>query len=367
MWHTDLKEAGISVHVIATGAASGLQNLLWEVPGSSAYLSGATFPYSPEEQEQLLGFMPEHFCNEDTAIDLASAAYMQSYKLGSKKPVGLGLTASVASTRPHKGDHRAFGCVITDDKIWTKSWKLHKGCGPVQRQEDGLFCDEVGFYMLMDVLGIRNLTDYQDGTEAAKERFFLHPFFAANGKRLATMPDTKHSALMSGAYNPPHEGHFGLSQQMLDTYNRRVVFEITAEPPHKDALSVQDMLKRSKLLQGNDRFFTRKTPLYIDKARAFPSVPLVMGADAAVRLLDPKWGISVQDLLKEFKSLGTKIYVAGRQIDGKFINASAIIDDISFDILKSSEISGIELEDIQNLIQDIPGRWDISSTELRNK
>src|SRR5271170_7271281 len=117
MWHDKLKEAGVSIHVIATGGGAGLQQELWSVPGSSAYLSGASFPYAPEEQEELLRFMPEHFCSQEAAIDLASAAYMKAYRFGGKKPVGIGLTASVASSVEHRGEHRVFVCIMTDKKI----------------------------------------------------------------------------------------------------------------------------------------------------------------------------------------------------------------------------------------------------------
>src|SRR5271157_5673962 len=117
MWQDQLKAAGVSIHVIATGAGAGFQQKLWEVSGSSAYLSGATFPYSAEEQEELLGFIPEHFCSEEAAIDLASAAYMKAYKFGGKKPVGIGLTASVASEHEHRGDHRLDVCIMTNEKV----------------------------------------------------------------------------------------------------------------------------------------------------------------------------------------------------------------------------------------------------------
>ena len=45
-WKQRIKEAGVNIHVIATGAGAGLQSQLWEVPGSSAYLSGCSFPYT---------------------------------------------------------------------------------------------------------------------------------------------------------------------------------------------------------------------------------------------------------------------------------------------------------------------------------
>src|SRR5579885_2717559 len=254
MWSDKIKELGINIHVIATGAGAGIQKELWEVPGSSAYLSGATFPYSAEEQEELLGFMPEHFCSEEAAIDLASAAYMKAYKFGGKKPVGLGIAASVASEKLHRGEHRIYGCIITEDKVWTFHKTLEKGTGAHVRARDGLVTDDLGFFMLVDALKISAFEDaihqYKDATELAKERFFAHPFFSANGKRYATLPEGKHWALMPGAYNPPHEGHFGTANSVRDDFHRNIVFEVTAEPPHKEALSVQLLLQRAKLLQG---------------------------------------------------------------------------------------------------------------------
>ena len=367
-WYDNLKELGINIHVIATGGGAGIQNLLWQVPGSSAYLSGASFPYSAEEQEELLGFMPEHFCSEEAAIDLASAAYMKAYKFGGSKPVGIGIAASVATSKIHKGDHRIFGCIITEDKIRLCHVVLEKGVGRDQRVLDGDTCDDLGLTLLIDTFFPDSPTRHYmvdevtivDATEKARARFFERPFFAANGKRLVTMPTNKHIALMPGAYNPPHEGHLGTAQHVMDEYGRTVVYEVTAEPPHKEALSAQLLLQRAKLLQGNDRFFTRKAPFYLDKARAFPGIPLVLGADAMVRMLDPKWGVDLEMMFKEFRKLETKLLIAGRTIGDKFVT----VDDISKDLrLQNPHVWGYA----QSVMLPVSGRFDISSTELRGK
>jgi len=364
MWKEIIKKAGVNIHVIATGAGAGLQQRLWEVPGSSAYLSGCSFPYSNEEQEEMLGFMPEHFCSEEAAIDLASAAYMKAYKFGGKSPIGLGLTASVASEVEHRGEHRVFICVMTDEKVQLFHQTLEKGAGQLQRADDGQRCDTWAFWMLIETAKIMDshalLQHSKDVTELARERFFLRPFFTGNGKRLATMPTNRHLAIMPGAYNPPHEGHFGTAQNVMDEYGRTVVFEVTAEPPHKEALSVQALLQRAKLLLGHDRLFTRKEPFYLDKARAFPGIPLVLGADAMVRMLDPKWGIDLEQMFKEFRKLDTKLLVAGRMVGDKFVT----IDDISKDFrLLNPRVWGYA----QSVMLPIGGRFDISSTELRDK
>lgn len=361
MWSDKIKELGVNVHVVATGAGAGIQKELWEVPGSSAYLSGCSFPYDDAEQEEFLGFMPEHFSSEENAIDLASAAYMKSFKFGGKKPVGLAITASVASTSIHRGDHRIHGCIITNDKVLTFQKILEKGTGAGVRAHDGMAADDLGFFMLVDALGISAfdppVRQYEDATEKAKARFFARPFFNAVGQRFATLPQSKHWALMSGAYNPPHEGHFGTAGSVLEDFHRNVVFEVTAEPPHKAAMTVQDLLQRAKLLQRKDRLFTKKNPLYLDKARAYPGTPLVMGADAMVRMLDPKWGLDIATMLNQFKELNTELYICGRTIGSKFVTWQDIKDSLPAD----------QAALFVEIARPVSGHWDISSTDIRNK
>ena len=369
MWYDKIKEANINIHVIATGAGAGIQQELWEVPGASAWLSGASFPYATEETIELLGFTPEHFVSEEMAIDLASAAYMKAYKFGGKNPVGVGLTASVASEKEHRGDHRVFTCVITNDKVLSKGWTLTKGTGQYKRIHDGQYADMTAFKILNSILpgeegSAHPATEAMDQTALAKERFFKHPFFLANGQRLSEIPHNDKAyypyhpyALMPGAFNPPHEGHFGTADAMLRDHGRSVIFEVTAEPPHKNFLSIQELLQRAKLLQGRDRIFTRKEPLYLDKARSFSGISLVVGADAMLRMLDPKWGVETQTLLNELNTLHTKIYIAGRKVDDKFITAN--------DIEKTLTPNQAAL--FHYLTQSVSGHWDISSTELRNK
>src|SRR6185369_5354084 len=211
-WQDELKNAGINIHVIATGGGAGLQEALWHVPGSSTYLSGASFPYAQDEQIELLGFTPEHFCSEEAAIDLASAAYMKAFKFGGKKPVGLGITASVASEKAHRGDHRVFVCIMTDDRVRLSSIILEKGVGATARHRDGMTCDEMGLSLLLETVcpnaegGPSYPYQIHDVTAKASIQFFKHPFFTANGKRVAQVPQgaERSYAMMPGSFNPPH-------------------------------------------------------------------------------------------------------------------------------------------------------------------
>lgn len=359
LWEDKLKKAEVSLHVIATGAGAGLQQALWAVPGSSAYLSGASFPYYPEETEELLGFHPSHFCDESTAVDLASAAYMKAFRAG-QKTVGVGLTASVASEKVHRGDHRAFICVMTDDKVWTKHLIFTKGVGARQRANDGATCDDAALMMLLDATETAvwpaEPGAYKDASELARKRFFAHPFFTMDGYRHLNIANCNEWAMMPGAYNPPHEGHFGVAHAYQELKGQRVLFEVSATPPHKPALSVQDLLKRARMLRGHDRIFTENIPMYLDKARAYPGMPLIMGADTMLRILDPKWGLDVASMLKEMTDLGTVIYVNGREIDGRFTTVYEIVGHLPDELFKFG-----------CLFKGLEGRWDVSSTALRNQ
>lgn len=367
MWHEKLKALGVNIHVVATGAGAGLQKMLWEIPGSSAYLSGCSFPYDGAEQEELLGFMPEHFCSEEAAVDLACAAYMKAYKFGGKKAVGLAVTASVASEKIHKGDHRAFACIVTDDTIRTAHETFDKAVGIGARTQDGEDCDYLGFYLLVDTLGVQDFTaghvdfyHYQDATALAADQFWKRPCFLATGHR-GIEPGGRF-AIMPGAFNPPHEGHFGAARASSDEYNYPALFETTAEPPHKAALTVQELLQRAKMLHGYDRIFTRKLPYYLDKARAYPGKPFILGADAMVRMMDPKWGLNPIDMFKEFINLNTKLFVASREIAGKLVTCEDILNALRQD----NEMKGV-WSLATNVLMPLDGHWNISSTELREQ
>jgi len=363
-WSDNLKEAGVNIHICATGGGAGLQQLLWEVPGSSAYLSGASFPYDQAEQEELLGFMPTQFCSEEAAIDLASAAYMKAFKFGGKKAVGIGITASVASERIHRGDHRVFACVMTDNTVKTCQYILEKGVGAEVRRLDGETCDDVGFFLLADVLGLESLADsnlafssYQRAPEKALARFFERPFFAANGKRLNKVPQEAVYAMMPGSFNPPHEGHFGLARSFRHQQGKNVLFEIGTNPPHKTPPTVQELLQRAKMLKGYDVLFSRDMPLYVQKAAMFHGMPFIVGADTMQRILDPKWGMDPIPMLEEIGAYGNDFYVSGREVDGKFVTR----DDIVASLPEEKRIS------LGGMILPLEGRWDVSSSELRNK
>jgi len=135
------------------------------------------------------------------------------------------------------------------------------------------------------------------------------------------------------------------------------VFEIGTNPPHKAPPTIQELLKRAKLLKGRDVLFSTDMPMYIQKAKAYPGMRMVVGADTLLRMFDPKWGIDIDEMLKTFHETKTEFAVAGRTIDGKFVKGwDAVVKAL-----------GDRYQGNLNLFVEVDGQWDVSSTELRNQ
>lgn len=311
----DLTKTNCRIFVAASGAGARIQSALWDTPGASAYLEGCVFPYSPEASTRFLGFRPPHFVSREEAIDLAIAAYRQVANCGpDKNPIGLGLTASVSSLRPHRGEHRIFATAISRTRVLSSEMVLPKE--PVDRALDGRVADAIGIELIAAISGLRQATEVaetqsttegsalRDDLEFARQHFLQRPLLFRDGTRgLKPEGEVK---LCPGAFNPLHQGHLASAPD-------DVIFHVTANPPHKPALSLQEMLERSlQFLGQRDVMFTEGDALYLDKARRFPGSTFYIGTDVMERILDPKWGLEPEPMLHEFQELGTHFMVSPR-------------------------------------------------------
>jgi cytidyltransferase-like protein len=352
------REKPFRLYVAATGAGAGLQGRLWDVPGASSFLAGASFPYAQDATAEFLGFEPTHgYCSREMAIDLAMESYRRAYDPQSKaEPVGLGITASVASLQAHRGEHRVHVAVMARDcGILAMHIGLPKDVGAAARRADGETTDRVGLSLLMIALGMPELAEpFTEGafpmSYQARELFFERGLFASDGQRVSSrLLGSSNVAFLPGSFNPPHNGHFGAAEAVRALTGKRIIFSVTANPPHKDPLGLHDMLERAKMLRGKDVVFTEGDALFIEKARRFPGASFIVGADTARRMLDPKW-CPVEPMIDEFRDLGTKFYVLGRvQDDGGFVTLADIP----------------EARGLGDIFKHVDGRWDISSTQLR--
>jgi hypothetical protein len=202
--------------------------------------------------------------------------------------------------------------------------------------------------------------------EELRERFFRHPLFAPYDRRetFLAMPASQ-AVLLCGTFNPLHDGHRGMASTIEFQTGKTVVYSTTADSLHKPPLKVTELLDRAaraKIDHWEGRrhpiLFTRNDPLFIDKARLYPGISFAIGLDTMERMLDAKWyGNGIDGLcatLAEIKRLGCRFYVFGRLIGESYRG----VNDIS--------LPGF-LSDYNDMFQGLPGRWDISSTQLRTQ
>lgn len=342
-----LRESGAFIHVACAGAGSTLITKLWEEPGASEWLSGGTFVYAPVEMEEFLGFPPEEGAvSSTTAIYMAMGAYQRACKA---KPagnsIGVGLTAAVATNRIRRGGGEEFYvAALSKDICALYAYKSdEKTMGKEQRlfQED--HCSEAALEMLNWCF----VKDYWKWT--IEPDMLLKTAINYVNSRCGDG-----QILYPGAFNPIHEGHRRLVSTVEALTGDKVCYHINTNNPHKPALTATDLLRRCS---GSESFLVdHNLPLYIDKARAYPGTAMIIGTDALQRMLDPKWGPDVVDMLEEFHKLGTFFYVGERIVNGEVLTLQKILRDS----LGESE------DEMRWLFQSVGITGPESSTEIRN-
>lgn len=326
------------IYYVASGAGAGLQQRLWETAGASAYLAGCAFPYATYETDRFLGYAPSSYCSADEAMELAMEAYCRACESlpAGQRPVGLACTASVASVHDHRGEHRIYAAVLTPERAIRYTLVLDKG-GAARRGPDGTAADNLAGFLLRRVLdcdegeAYRTVEDVSDAT--LRRYFFQHPYHDKRGKREVALPK-RPATLLPGSFNPIHQGHRDMAGAVyLRTNGRPIVYMLTADSPHKPRLTAQQLLARVAMFRhernkflGTAVLFTQDDPLFIDKARQHPGLGFIIGADTAIRMLDPQWGPAIEPMLQEFRQLGTHFYLFGRDVDGHYLSPETVLE-----------------------------------------
>src|SRR5215468_7973730 len=89
------------------GGGASAAGLLLSVPGGSRTVLEVVVPYDEAALADFLGRRPEHFCSPATGRELAARALDRARWLAPGEAlVGVGCTASLATDRPKRGNHR---------------------------------------------------------------------------------------------------------------------------------------------------------------------------------------------------------------------------------------------------------------------
>ena len=163
-------------------------------------------------------------------------------------------------------------------------------------------------------------------------------------------------AMLSGSFNPLHEGHLRLAAVVAEMRGLDVSFELSVTNVDKPPLAVEEVRRRVAQFRGEGRVLLTRAPTFVEKARLLPGRAFVVGWDTAVRLIEPRYyGGSAQTMfeaLAEMQALGCGVLVAGREHEGSFRTLADI--DVPAAAARLFEA-----------IPETMFRADISSTELR--
>jgi len=368
--HKRLIESRSLLHVATTGAGPRLLQAIWDNTGISEYFVGAELPYKTTQTRAVLGHAPEQgYVAEDVAYDLAMASYLRAAETKvvealAGDPIGLGISAAVASNRWPQGGHRAHMVLISKDRVVYRLVNLVKGTGKeVRRYHDEAIADAALELVLGALKG--DLPAEPACEEKALERFHLYPVFGTDGTRRKSGGGGC-CLYLPATLNPIHDGHRLMCRTAEDSQAEggmgrvRAIYLVSSVSPHKGRLSVQQMLMTAGMLRAErwrDEYeprmveFTRDEPLFIDKARKRSGSTFIIGADTMERMLDPQWGPAIEEMLTEMRNLDVKFLVMGRLVGEKWVTCRDI------------KVAWPH----QLLFQPLEGRLDLSSTQIRSQ
>jgi hypothetical protein len=172
-------------------------------------------------------------------------------------------------------------------------------------------------------------------------------------------PDNKPAALLSGAFNPLHTGHWELAACAERLLGIPVFFELSIENVDKPVLTPREVRRRLAQFHWRAPVWLTRAPTFLDKARLFPGAVFVVGADTAERIIAPRYYGEGEDgmmrALAGIRDLGCRFLVAGR------LNRAA--DFLSLDDLSVPA----DFRALFSSISPAEFRLDLCSTDLRTE
>jgi nicotinic acid mononucleotide adenylyltransferase len=253
--------------------------------------------------------------------------------------------------------------------VATYALTLSKGLRTRQQEEN--LVSLLILRAIADVCDVSGLPQLALGEEEALVEHFepidlLARLLAGEVSWVAVTPDGQMAVgetlpgivLLSGAFNPLHEGHRQLARVAARILEQEVYFELPLVNADKAPIDLAEAHRRMAQFAGQATVLLTCAPLFSQKAQLFPHSVFVLGIDTVERLIQPRfYHNDPAEMLASFKTIrvaGCRFLVAGRLSDDRFLT-----------------LEGLELPvGYRELFEEIPKevfRVDISSTEIRER
>ena len=364
-----IHDAPTMLAMAVTGAGGLAIHWLLGVPGASWTLLDAQVPYSPQALYELLGHAPGQAVSDETAVEMARAAFQRAVRLSSPgTPVaGIGCTAAIVTDRPRRGAHRCHVAAYTHERVVSYSVGLVKGARDRAGEEEVVSrlvlraiadASEVVFDVPMELKKGETVDVVEHGTPDPVA------LLLAGAVELTTVyPDRRvepntavEGGVLPGSYNPLHEGHKKLADVASRMLGTEVAYELSVTNVDKPPLEESKVRRRVSQFEGDRAVVLTRAPVFHEKACILPGCTFVIGWDTAVRVVDRRYyGDDEEQMLAalaEVRERGCRFLVAGREHDGQFRTLADVHIPTGF-------------EDLFASIPETEFRADISSTQLR--
>jgi hypothetical protein len=275
---------------------------------------------------------------------------------------GLGATASLATDRPKRGEHRAHVAVQTVSRTLVVSLVFEKGRRT--RAEEEAVVTHAIVAALADAAGVHSLdlSRTPPGMEATIVDAVAPPewreLLAGSRKAVALNdapePGSGAVCLVPGSFNPLHAGHAELAAFAARRTGRPAVFELSIANVDKPPLDFVDLRRRVEGLVGKPLWLTC-APTFIEKARLAPGAVFAVGADTIERIGEDRYYANTEArgaAIDELATLGCRLLVFGRQ-RGEWFQT---LKDLTLPPTLRAMCDGVSEAEF---------RVDVSSTDLR--
>lgn len=361
------------VLAVTGGGSLAISDLLTQ-PGASSTVLEAVVPYSSSALDLWLGHKPDSYCSVETARLMAATAWWRACQFSedgeaTAPKLGIACTASLASDRPKKGEHRCWIAVESARSSTVHSLTLTKGARDRTGEEQLVRClilKAIGEAAALSPGPLLELTPDEKvvvesespPSEIADVRSgALDCIWSEPGGKLLQKPSRPIAGLLSGSFNPRHVGHDRLRSVAERLLGGQVAFEfpvVNADKPPLDFFSIE----RCRSQFQDTLLAVTATPRFVDKIRLFPGTPFIIGFDTAARVIDPRFyqhsKTEMHAALASIREAGCRFLVAGRQLDGSFEGLSRLQLPSKF-------------ADLFTEIPEAEFREDVSSTEIRRR
>jgi len=267
--------SGMIVLVITGGGSSAISSLLRQ-GGASNTLLDAEVPYAASALIRWLGKEPEQFCSGATARAMAMVAFERAKHLYDEETdqvgqpqiplAGISCTASLASNRPKRGDHRIHLAAQTFKCTWTSHLRLIKGHRTRQQEED--LAGDMLVQWIAKLFGLSQKWDLPlaDGEEIQTHKMVApapwQDLLSGTRKKVLALGESGNErqrvpALFPGAFNPLHQGHLLMAKIAGKKLGVAIDFEISTlnvDKPPMDYWEMQQRLKQFTDQLSNQQF-----------------------------------------------------------------------------------------------------------------